>query len=204
MKTIFENYPELVSIKENIEKAIEILADCYQNGGKILVCGNGGSSSDAAHIVGELLKGFMNKRPLATSLKDKLNSNSKDTCIGDKLQKGIPCIDLTAQASLISAFANDVDPDLVYAQQVLAYSLNCPNDVVIGLSTSGNSKNVVRAIEVANTLNLKTVAFTGCKDSELSKLATVCLKVPAEQTYRIQEYHLPIYHYICQELEKRI
>lgn len=204
MKTLFENYPELVLIKPDIEKAIDILTNAYKNNGKILICGNGGSASDSAHIVGELMKGFMNKRPLDKNLMEELNKQSDDSMLGNKLQKGIPCIDLTAQSSLISAFANDVDADLVYAQQVLAYSLNNPNDVVIGLSTSGNSKNVVRAFEVAKVLKLKTISFTGNHTNKLEEISSVCIKAPAEETFRVQEYHLPIYHYICQELEKRI
>jgi len=203
MNNIFENYPELISIKSQIEQSIDILESCYKNNGKILICGNGGSCSDSAHIVGELMKGFMNKRPLDKDLKNQL-SKELDISVIDKFQNGIPCIDLTSQCSLISAFANDVDPELVFAQQVLAYSQNNPKDVLIGLSTSGNSKNIVSAFKVAKALGLKTIAFTGIKDSELSKLSSVCIKAPAEATYRVQEYHLPIYHYICQELEKRI
>lgn len=203
MKTFYERYPELLSQKDNIESAIDTLSACYKNGGKILVCGNGGSSSDSAHIVGELMKSFITKRPLADSLAKKINHEFNDD-IATKLQTGIPCIDLTAQSALVTAFANDVDPNFIFAQQVLAYSSHNPYDVVIGLSTSGNSKNVVNAIKVAKSLGLKTIALTGKEESLLSKVSTICIKAPEKETFKIQEYHLPIYHYICSELEKRI
>ena len=203
MKTIYERYPELLSEKEHIEQAIDILTNCYKNNGKILVCGNGGSSSDSAHITGELMKSFMAKRPLNEELSQKINQEF-DSEIAEKLQTGIPCIDLTAQSALLTAFANDVDPELIFAQQVVGYSAKNPQDVVIGLSTSGNSKNVVNAIKVAKSLGLKTISLTGKNDSELSKLSTVCIRAPEKETFKVQEYHLPIYHYICMELEKRI
>lgn len=204
MKTFYDHYPELLDQKKNIENAIEILVNCYKNGGKILVCGNGGSASDSAHIVGELMKGFMSKRSIDSTVAKKISNEFQDSNISNKLQTGIPCIDLTAQSSLLSAFANDVDPDLIYAQEVLGYSANSKNDVVIGLSTSGNSKNVVSAIKVAKALGLKTISLTGKNESKLSENSTICIKAPETETYKIQEYHLPIYHYICQELEKKI
>lgn len=203
MKTFYERYPELEPQKGNIESAIDALEQCFKKGGKILVCGNGGSASDAAHIVGELMKGFMSKRPLNEELSKKIGKEFDMEDV-QKLQLGIPCIDLGAQVSLNTAFMNDVDPDLIYAQQVVGYSRNSPHDVVIGLSTSGNSKNVMNAIKVAKSLGLKTIALTGDRDSQLSKLSSICIKAPAKETYRVQEYHLPIYHYICMELEKRI
>ena len=203
MKTFYERYPELLPQKDNIESAIVILTNCYKNNGKILVCGNGGSSSDSAHIVGELMKSFMAKRPLDEGLLNKINQEF-DIDVASKLQTGIPCIDLTAQSALLTAFANDVDPDLIFAQQVVAYSSHNPNDVVIGLSTSGNSKNVVNAIKVAKSLGLKTISLTGKEDSLLSKESMVTIKAPEKETFKVQEYHLPIYHYICMELEKCI
>ena len=203
MKTFYERYPELNDQKDNIEQAIDILENCYKNNGKILVCGNGGSSSDSAHITGELMKSFTSKRPLNDELAKKINREF-DKEITNKLQVGIPCIDLTSQTALLTAFANDVDPDYIFAQQVVGYSKNNPYDVVLALSTSGNSKNVVNAIKVAIALGLKTISLTGKNDSELSKLSSICIKAPEEETYKVQEYHLPIYHYICMELEKRI
>ena len=203
MKTFYERYPELEPQKEYIEEAINLLENCFKNNGKILVCGNGGSSSDAAHITGELMKNFREKRPLNEKLAGKINKEF-DEEVSNKLQIGIPCIDLTAQSGLLTAFANDVDPDYVFAQQVIGYSKDNPNDIVLGLSTSGNSKNVVNAIKVAKALGLKTISLTGKNDSLLSKLSTICIKAPETEVFKVQEYHLPIYHYICMELEKRI
>ena len=203
MKTLFDRYPELEGQRENIESAINALEKCFKSGGKILVCGNGGSASDASHIVAELMKGFLSKRPLDKELSKKINREFAVEEV-EKLQLGIPCIDLGAQVALNTAFMNDVDPKLIFAQQVVGYSRNSPNDVVIGLSTSGNSKNVVNAIKVAKSLGLTTIALTGDSDNQLSKLSTICIKAPSKETYRAQEYHLPIYHYICMELEKKI
>ena len=124
--------------------------------------------------------------------------------MSNKLQVGIPCIDLTSQTALLTAFANDVDPDYIFAQQVVGYSKDNPHDVVLALSTSGNSKNVVNAVKVAKALGLKTISLTGKNDSLLSKLSTICIKAPEKEVFKVQEYHLPIYHYICIELEKRI
>lgn len=203
MKTFYERYPELLNQKDNIEEAINLLENCFKNNGKILVCGNGGSSSDAAHITGELMKNFISRKPLKKEIFDKIKAEF-DAEIANKLQLGIPCIDLTSQTSLLTSFANDVDPDYIFAQQVVGYSQNSPHDVLISLSTSGNSKNVVNAVKVAKSLGLKTISLTGKKESELSRLSSICIKAPEEETYKVQEYHLPIYHYLCMELEKRL
>lgn len=203
MKTLYDRYPKLESQKDNIEEAINILENCFKNNGKILVCGNGGSSSDAAHITGELMKNFREKRPLNEKLAQKINKEF-DEEVSNKLQVGIPCIDLTSQTALLTAFANDVDPDYVFAQQVVGYSKENLNDVLLALSTSGNSKNVVNAAKVAKALGLKIISLTGKNDSQLSKFSTICIKAPETEVFKVQEYHLPIYHYICMELEKRI
>lgn len=204
MMDLFKNYPELKPIEQDINNAIDILITAIKHNGKILVCGNGGSASDSAHIVGELMKSFLKPRPIDINDKTALDKEFNGDAISSKLQKGIPCIDLSTQTSLLTAVANDVDSSLIFAQQVYAYSKNHPYDVVIGLSTSGNSCNVINAIKVARALQLKTISLTGQKESVLSKISTVCIKVPAIDTYRIQEYHLPIYHYICAKLEEMI
>ena len=201
---LIDRYPVLKPCKDDIQSTFDVLCDCFKNGHKLLIAGNGGSCADAEHIVGELMKGFMDKRPLDQESFTKISKEFDGDEIGLKLQRGIPCIDLGAQGSLITAFANDVDSDLIFAQQVVAYSAKSSFDVVIGLSTSGNSKNVVNAIKVAKSLGLKTISLTGEKESELSKSSSICIKAPASETFAIQEYHLPIYHYICMELEKRI
>jgi D-sedoheptulose 7-phosphate isomerase len=200
---LFTRYPALVDIKDDIDSALNLMLDCYRNGGKILICGNGGSSADSAHIAGELLKDFAKKRPIDDDFKAKLSaiSNSaKDTaCV---LQKGVPCIDLTALNATLTAIGNDINFDYGFAQ--IFYSLASKNDLLIGLSTSGNSKNVVKAVEVAKALNIKTIGFTGAKGGNLNDLCDVCIKAPATETYKVQEYHLPIYHYLCLQIENTL
>ena len=188
---LYERYPALEVCKEDIEKALGMMIDTYKEGGKILICGNGGSASDSEHIVGELLKGFMLKRPVT------------DERIPEHLRKGLqgslPAISLPSQSAILSAFINDVDPEMMYAQLVYGYTK--PEDLVIGLSTSGNSKNVVNALEVAKCVGAKTLAMTGERESKMSELADVTIKVPETETYKVQEYHLPVYHHLCAEVE---
>lgn len=200
---LFSRYPALNVIKDDILKALSKMLDCYKKGGKILICGNGGSASDSAHIAGELLKDFAKKRPIDDDFKQKLSaisdSGKETACV---LQKGVPCIDLTALTSALTAVGNDADFKFGYAQ--LFYALASKDDILIGLSTSGNSKNVVKAIEVAKALNIATIGFTGANGGKLSELCDVCIKAPETETYKIQEYHLPIYHFLCLEIEKTL
>ena len=188
---LYERYPALEGCKEDIEKALGMMIDTYKKGGKILICGNGGSASDSEHIVGELLKGFMLKRPVT------------DERIPEHLRKGLqgslPAISLPSQSAILSAFINDVDPEMMYAQLVYGYAK--PEDLVIGLSTSGNSKNVVNALEVAKCVGAKTLAMTGERESKMSELSDVAIRVPETETYKVQEYHLPVYHYLCAGVE---
>lgn len=200
---LIKRYPALCEQKNNIENAIKMLLDCYHKGGKILICGNGGSASDSAHIAGEMLKDFAIKRPIDDDFKQKLSSISESAKqTAEVLQKGVPCVDLTALTSALTAVGNDASFEVGYAQ--LFYALAKENDVLIGMSTSGNSKNVVKAVEVAKALGVKTIGFTGAKGGKLEELCDVCLKAPETETYKIQEYHLPIYHYICLEVEKTL
>lgn len=199
---LIKRYPSLKGIENEIKTATDILYNCYKNGGKILLCGNGGSASDCEHIAGELLKGFLSKRKMPDSDAEKLEilGDGKEYFVNN-LQRGIPAISLPSQLGVISAFCNDVEPDLVYAQLVYAYKSD--NDVLVGLSTSGNSKNVVNAFKVAKAFNLKTVAFTGNMPCKLDEFSSVSIKAPETETYKVQEYHLAIYHAICAELELR-
>ena len=192
MKELLERYPALNACEEQMNKALELMIDTYKNGGKILICGNGGSASDSAHIVGELMKGF--------KLLRKVEDERISPDLREYLQGALPAISLCSHEGLISAFANDVKPDMVYAQQVYGYAK--PEDLVIGLSTSGNSANVVNAIRVANDMGVKTVGMTGAGGGKIADIATVTIKVPATETYKIQEYHLPIYHFLCAETER--
>ena len=156
------------------------------------MCGNGGSAADCEHIVGELMKGFLKKRTVCDSrLPDELRN---------RLQGSLPAISLPSQCAILSAFANDVDPDMVYAQLVFGYAKK--EDLVIGLSTSGNSENIVNAIKVANVIGAKTLAMTGAAESKLSALCDVTIRVPEYETFKVQELHLPVYHYLCSETEK--
>lgn len=191
---LIKRYPALNEISCDIKKALDLMLECYKNKGKILLCGNGGSAADCEHIVGELMKGFMLKRKLTD---DKIPKELRDN-----LQGSLPAISLPSQSAIISAFANDVEPDMVYAQLTLGYAKK--NDLLIGISTSGNSKNIVNAVKVAKAVGIKTMALTGKNKSELSMLCDVTIKAPETETYKVQEYHLPIYHYLCAEVEKQI
>ena len=194
LEMLYERYPELQDCKEDIERARLLLIETYQKGGKVLVCGNGGSAADSEHIVGELMKGFLLKRPVSNErIPERLRCN---------LQGSLPAISLPSQCAILSAFVNDVEPEMMYAQLVYGYANE--NDLVIGLSTSGNSKNIVNAIEVAKCMGVKTLSMTGSKESKLSDLSDVTIRVPATETYQVQEYHLPVYHYLCAEVERNI
>ena len=192
-----ERYTALLPIKTDIEAAVEKIVETYKKGGKVLLCGNGGSASDSDHVAGELLKGFLMKRePCGKEL------SSLTEALGDdavKLQRGIPAIPLPQLSGVLSAFANDVDPLLVYAQ--LVYALGKPCDVLVAFSTSGNSANVVKAVKCAKALGISVISLTGESGGKLLSVSDICLRAPACETFKIQEYHLPIYHAICAEAE---
>lgn len=174
------------------QQAADALIRCFENGGKVLLCGNGGSSADCAHIAGELLKGFLKKRPVPTALLEQVPQAAS-------LQCGLPAIDLTAQAAAISAAANDLGGETVFAQQVLAYGR--PGDVLIGISTSGNAANVDLAMRVARARGLTTIGLSGASGGRLRETADILLNVPETETYLVQEKHLPLYHAICAAVE---
>lgn len=188
---LFEQYPQLNICKNDIENALALMIDTYKKGGKILVCGNGGSAADADHIVGELMKGFLKSR--------KVTDERIPQELREKLQGALPAISLSAHTSLMTATINDNDADMIFAQQVYGYANE--NDLLIAISTSGNSQNVVNAVKVAKTLGVKVVALTGQTGGELKQLADVTICAPSTETYKIQEYHLPIYHYLCASVE---
>lgn len=192
MRELLERYPKLLGCEEDIKKALRLIADTYKSGGKLLLCGNGGSAADCEHIVGELMKGFKSMRMVSD---ERIPEE-----IRGKLQGSLPAISLPSQSAIISAFCNDISPEMVYAQLVYGYAK--PEDLVIGISTSGNSKNVLKAIEVACCLGVKSIAMTGKSGGKLSEIATVSVKVPENETYKVQELHLPVYHYLCAEIER--
>ena len=194
LNELIERYPELECIKNDIEAALGLIRDTYKNDGKVLVCGNGGSCSDSEHIVGELMKGFKLMRPVTDE------RIPEDLRCG--LQGALPAISLPSQTGILSAFINDVDPEMMYAQLVYGYAKE--NDLLIGLSTSGNSKNVVNAARIAKAVGAKTLAMTGAKESKLSELCDVTVRVPETETYKIQELHLPVYHFLCAKIEDEI
>ncbi len=192
MEQLIERYPSLAQCRESIEAARELMIDTYRSGGKVLVCGNGGSAADSEHIVGELMKGFLSRRQVSDGrIPENLRKN---------LQGALPAISLPSQCAILSAFINDVEPDMMYAQLVYGYAHG--GDLVIGLSTSGNSRNIVNAAEVANCVGARTLALTGTKESMLSAMASVAIRVPETETYKVQELHLPVYHYLCAETER--
>ena len=203
LQILIERYPKLSACKEDIKKSYELLETAYQNGKKLLVCGNGGSASDSEHIVGELMKEFKLKRKVygkqAAALKE--IDPELGQILADNLQGALPAISLTAHSSLQTAFMNDVVPELVFAQQVNGYGN--AGDVFLGISTSGNSKNVLYAAVNAKAKGLKVIGLTGGKENKLMKYADVCIRVPETETYKIQELHLPVYHCLCLMLEQK-
>ena len=200
---LIDRYPELEDQRENIVAAYKILEESYSTGGKLLVAGNGGSAADSEHIVGELMKGFENPRKLSQEYKDRLISVDEEmgATLGESLQGALPAIALDGHSALSTAYMNDCEPLLCFAQQVNGFGNK--NDVFLGISTSGNSKNILYAATVAKAKGLKVIALTGAKDSKLSALADVTIRSSQTRTYMIQEHHLPIYHCLCLMLEDR-
>ena len=190
-------YPELASCRLSIEVALDVLVKSYRAGGKVLVCGNGGSASDAEHICGELLKKFKKFRAVPQELASKLRPE-----LAAKLEGGLPAISLVSMSGILTAFANDVAWETAFAQQVL--SLAKPGDVLIALSTSGNSANCVAATEVMKAVGGTAIAFTGERESRLSEICDVAIRVPETETYKVQELHLPVYHALCAAIEEEL
>ena len=202
LNELLNRYPSLCECKEDIENAVKAIIDCSEKGGKLLLCGNGGSCADCDHIVGELMKGFLKKRPLDNIKKAEMKDNCGlvDDELLNKLQGGLPAIAIPSITALNSAFCNDVDPELIYAQPLM--SLARENDILIGISTSGNSKNVFGAVKVAKALGIKVIGLTGKTGGKLKDTADICIRAPETETFKIQELHLPIYHYLCAAVEE--
>ena len=201
LEELFKRYPALTQCREELRQATAMLIDCYRKGGKLLLCGNGGSCADCEHIVGELMKGFLKKRPLSDDKKEKMRKNCQDMeeAMLEKLQCGLPAIALTSMTALNTAFCNDVEPDLLYAQGVLALAKE--NDILLCISTSGNAKNVCAAAQVAKALGVTTLGLTGKHGGKLRRICDCCIAVPETETFQVQELHLPVYHYLCAETE---
>lgn len=201
IEELLERYPKLECEKENIIKAYEIMAECYQKKGKLLAAGNGGSAADAEHVVGELMKGFVEPRKLSSDFVDQLMDVDVEMGkeLGDKLQGTLPAIALVGHVGLSTAYLNDVDPLLGFAQQLSGFGDE--GDVFLAISTSGNSKNILYACTVAKAKGMKIVGLTGGTGGKLKDISDVTIVAPETETYKIQEYHLPIYHWLCIALE---
>ena len=200
---LMERYPSLESAKNDIVAAYLLLEESYENGGKLLVAGNGGSAADAEHIVGELMKGFKLPRKPEADFAEKLVEENQElgSVLAENLQGALPAIALDGHPALSTAYMNDCEPLLCFAQQVNGYGKS--GDVFLGISTSGNSKNVLYAATTAHAKGMKVIGLTGAKDSKLKDMSDVCIKAPQTETYMIQELHLPIYHCLCLMLETR-
>lgn len=200
---LISRYPELSVVREHIIQAYTLMESSFAAGGKLLVAGNGGSAADAEHIVGELMKGFKLARKVGTNFADKLMAVDEELgqVLAENLQGALPAIALDGHMALSTAYMNDCEPLLCFAQQVNGYGKD--GDVFLGISTSGNSKNVLYAAVAAHAKGMKVIGLTGEKDSELSRMSDVCIQVPSKETYMIQELHLPVYHCLCLMLEER-
>ena len=194
-------YPALEECRESIAAAVALLEEAFRAGGKLLVCGNGGSASDALHIVGELMKGFVLPRALSEGEKAALRAAGDDGTLACHLQGALPAVAIGVETALQTAYANDAEPRLAFAQQV--YGLGSVGDVLLAISTSGNSQNCIHAAVAARAKGMKVISLTGMGGGRLAPLSDVCIAVPEKETYKVQEYHLPIYHAMCLALERR-
>ena len=203
LEILVNRYPELSAAKKEISEAYQILESCYTKGGKLLIAGNGGSAADAEHIVGELMKGFKLPRKPETEFAEKLVAENKElgSVLAESLQGALPALALDGHPALSTAYMNDCEPLLCFAQQVNGYGKT--GDVFWGISTSGNSKNVLYAATTAHAKGMKVIGLTGAKSSKLEQMSDVCIKVPQTETYMIQELHLPVYHCLCLMLEEK-
>lgn len=200
IKEMIARYPQLNSLQDEVDRSAGLMIKCYTGGGKILLCGNGGSCSDAGHIVGELMKGFEQKRPLAGSIKEELlRSGERGKYLAERLQAGLPAISLAGHGSLITAIANDISADLIFAQQVIGYG--DPGDVLIGISTSGNARNVMDAMITAKAKGMSVIALTGGTGGAMRSLCDILINVPGNRTSLVQELMIPVYHTLCLMVE---
>lgn len=202
LEELISRYPVLAPVKDDIFAAYEAMRDCFANGGKLLVAGNGGSAADAEHIVGELMKGFVKQRPVSGEMAQKLQALDPEAgkMLTERLQCGLPAIALDGHPGLATAFLNDVDGQIIFAQQVFGYGK--PEDVLLGISTSGNSGNIVYAMLAAKAKGMKTIGLLGRDGGRIKGVADISVIAPEKETFKIQELHLPIYHCLCLMLEE--
>ena len=204
LNELLKRYPCLESAREDMPKAEEALITGFKSGNKLLLCGNGGSCADCEHIVGELMKGFLSKRPLTESQREEMKANcpEMDENYLSLLQRAVPAISLPSFTALNTAFCNDVEPELIFAQSLMG--LGKKGDMLMAISTSGNSKNVVAAALTAKALGLKTIGLTGKSGGKLKSICDICICVPETETFKVQELHLPVYHYLCARAEMEL
>lgn len=200
---LMARYPALEPTRPAVEQSVALICDCHHRNGLLLLCGNGGSAADCAHIVGELVKGFRSKRALPEAdLAALADVTGTENPLFALLQQGVRAVNLCDAPALNTAILNDLVGELVFAQGT--YAMGRAGDLLLGISTSGTSANVVRAFEVARARGLEMIALTGAKHSPMSTLATCAIRVPADETYEIQEFHLPVYHAICAAVEREL
>jgi D-sedoheptulose 7-phosphate isomerase len=197
-------YPALLVCKAEIAEAFQIMKTSFEAGGQLLAAGNGGSSADSAHLIGELMKGFVKKRPAALNLVQKFKAACAENpeyadYLAKNIQSALPAIDLSSQGTLITACINDIGGDIIYAQQICGYGRN--GDVFLGISTSGNAKNIVYAMIAARAKGMKTIALSGGSGGSIKDYADTAVIVPEKETYKVQDLHIPIYHTLCLMLE---
>lgn len=204
VEILIERYPTLAQLKTPLVDCVELLKSAFENGDKLLACGNGGSAADSLHIVGELMKDFRMARPLPAELTANLRAQFPDEAdyYAGNLQGALPVISLVSEISLTTAYGNDRASDLAFAQQVIGYGK--PGDVLLAISTSGNSANVLHAVRIAKAMGLKIVSLTGETGGKLKELSDILINVPSKVTYQIQELHLPVYHMLCLALETEL
>lgn len=197
-------YQILEGCEGSVQQAVELLLACFTGGNKLLVCGNGGSASDSEHIVGELMKTFMLDRPLDTGMKEKIQSAYPEYAeqMITNLQRAVPAISLVSETALMTAYTNDNSAEMAFAQQVLSYG--CAGDILLAITTSGNSSNVLNAARIARLTGVQVIGLTGESGGRLKALSDVCICAPSSITYQIQEYHLPIYHCMCACVENEL
>jgi D-sedoheptulose 7-phosphate isomerase len=202
LEHMLKKYPELETCREEIVEAWTLLREGYRKGGKLLVCGNGGSAADSEHIVGELMKGFRLRREVPEAFRKKLELDfqQEGEYLASRLQGALPAISLASHVGLMTAISNDVGPDMVFAQQV--YGIGRAGDLLLGISTSGSSKNVLNAFQVARSMGVRTIGLAGNRADQLRKVCDVVMGVPYSDTYEVQESHVAVYHALCGMLEE--
>jgi D-sedoheptulose 7-phosphate isomerase len=203
LEDFLKRHNSLSAQRDQLQQSLAMLADCLATGGKLLVCGNGGSAADAEHIVGELMKGFLRRRPVPLESAESLTEidGEMGAYLGTRLQEALPAIALTGHLALSTAVANDNGGDLPFAQQVWGFGR--PGDVFWGISTSGNSRSVALAAVAAKAKGMKVLGMTGSGGGKLAQLSDICIQAPSSETFEVQEFHVLVYHFLCAALEAR-